>query len=266
VTEESGGYTVIIVPVDGEGTRSFRVSSRALRIGVSLLAGGAVTLAVVLATWWYFAAAAARVPELEQEVARLGAENAQVEELARTLDRLQREYEKVRGMLGAEVRVAGGQAERPPAAGTEDGATGPASTGLSPEIPTSWPLATSGFVTQMHSAEGSDDGRHPGLDIAVAQDSYIRASGAGVVLEADADSIYGLYVLIEHGTSGYRSMYGHASRLFVAPGDSVRQNQVIALSGNTGRSTAPHLHFEILQDGRPVDPMRLVHQRTTTSP
>ncbi len=100
------------------------------------------------------------------------------------------------------------------------------------------------------------------MDIAVSQHSYIRASGAGLVREAGSDSIYGLYVLIEHGNSGYRSMYGHASRLYVAPGDSVLQNQVIALSGNTGRSTAPHLHFEILQDGVPIDPFTLVQQRS----
>ena len=72
----------------------------------------------------------------------------------------------------------------------------------------------------------------------------------------------GLYVLIEHGNTGYSTMYGHASRLFVAPNDTIRQNQVIALSGNTGRSTAPHLHFEVLQDGAPIDPFTLVQQRT----
>jgi murein DD-endopeptidase MepM/ murein hydrolase activator NlpD len=95
----------------------------------------------------------------------------------------------------------------------------------------------------------------------VAQHSYIRASGAGVVTEAGSDSVYGLYVLLQHGNTGYHSMYGHASRLYVASGDRVRQNEVIALSGNTGRSTAPHLHFEILQEGRPIDPFTLVRQR-----
>ncbi len=83
-----------------------------------------------------------------------------------------------------------------------------------------------------------------------------------MVREAGSDSVYGLYVLVDHGNSGYQSMYGHASRLFVAPGDTIRQNEVIALSGNTGRSTAPHLHFEILQDGQPIDPFTLVQQRS----
>ena len=124
-----------------------------------------------------------------------------------------------------------------------------------------WPLSAAGFVTrQFGSADQAE--AHPGLDIAVANDTYIRASGAGVVSEAAADSVYGLFVLLDHGNTGYSSMYGHASRLFVAPGDSVRQNQVIALSGNTGRSTAPHLHFEVRQDGQPVDPLTLVQPRS----
>jgi murein DD-endopeptidase MepM/ murein hydrolase activator NlpD len=112
--------------------------------------------------------------------------------------------------------------------------------------------------------EQAQAGPHPGIDIAAAQHTYIRASGAGLVLEAGSDSVYGLYVLIEHGNTGYRSMYGHASRLYVQSGEQVQQNQVIALSGNTGRSTAPHLHFEILQDGRPVDPFTLVQQPTSS--
>lgn len=262
---DEGGYTVIVVPADGEGSRTFRVTGRALRLGAVVAGASAVVLAVLLSTWWYFAAVAARVPELEQEIVRLEAENARVDQLASALERLQGEYGKVRDLLGLQARLSDLPADRIPAAAAASGG-GPAArgTGLSPEIPTSWPLATSGFVTQAHAAEQVEGGRHPGLDIAVPQDSYIRAAGAGHILEAGSDSIYGLYVLIEHGNSGYRSMYGHASRLFVSAGDTVRQDEVIALSGNTGRSTAPHLHFEILQDGRPVDPLRLVQQKSSS--
>lgn len=263
MTEEGKGYTVIIVPPDGDGSQTFQVSGRALRIAASVVVGGGVGLAILLATWWYFAATASRVPELEQEIARLETENARVDELAGALARVQGEYEKVRKLLGSDLVVSVSTPEMIPSAESRPPADGDRRTGLSPEIPTSWPLATAGFVTRAHAIDDAEPG-HPGLDIAVAQDSYIRASGAGIVLEAGSDSVYGLYVLIEHGNSGYRSMYGHASRLFVEPGDSVRQNQVIALSGNTGRSTAPHLHFEILQDGEPVDPMRLVQQRTSS--
>ncbi len=259
--ETEGGFTVVFVPSDTQRTRSVRVTPRWLRIGAALGTVGGLVLAILLASWWYFAAQAARVPELERRIAELEADNAKVVQLAENLTELQREYDKIRAMLGADILATVATTEALPSeesAGTADVRAAPS--GLSPEIPTSWPLATAGFVTQL--LEEARAGTHPGVDIAVAHHSYIRAAGAGVVREAGADSIYGLYVLVDHGNSGYQSMYGHASRLFVAPGDTIRQNEVIALSGNTGRSTAPHLHFEILQDGQPIDPFTLVEQRS----
>ena len=256
-----GGYTVVVVPDDAERTRSFQITPRGLRIGTAIVTLGILALAVLLGSWWYFAAQAARVPEMEREIARLEQENARVEELGRVVARLQAQSERIRTMLGANVLASGENPEIRPAEAS-GGETGTAqSTGLSPNIPTSWPLAASGFVTRTFGSEEHPE-EHPGVDIAVANDTYIRAAGAGVVGEAGSDTVYGLYVLIEHGNTGYSSMYGHASRLFVAPGDTVRQNEVIALSGNTGRSTAPHLHFEIRQDGTPVDPYTLVEPRS----
>jgi len=68
-----------------------------------------------------------------------------------------------------------------------------------------------------------------------------------------------LYVLLRHPGS-YETMYGHASRLLVREGDVVAAGQVIALSGNSGRSTAPHLHFEIRRDGRSIDPLTVLRE------
>src|SRR3989475_11500338 len=80
-----------------------------------------------------------------------------------------------------------------------------------------------------------------------------------MVTAAGIDPAYGLFVLLRH-TQGYETMYGHASRLLVREGDSVQAGQVIALSGTSGRSTAPHLHFEIRRDGRSLDPLTVVKQ------
>ena len=113
-----------------------------------------------------------------------------------------------------------------------------------------------GFITR-ETSRGRET--HPGLDIAVPRDSNIRAAGPGVVKEASEDEIYGRYVLLDHG-HGLESLYGHASRIFVRPGDRVARGEVIALTGSTGQSSAPHLHFEIRKDGRPVDPLAYVRQ------
>jgi murein DD-endopeptidase MepM/ murein hydrolase activator NlpD len=67
-------------------------------------------------------------------------------------------------------------------------------------------------------------------------------------------------VLIDH-PSQYQSMYGHLSRIIATPGDTVQPGDVIGLSGNTGRSTAPHLHFEVRHGGRSIDPLILVKER-----
>jgi len=66
-------------------------------------------------------------------------------------------------------------------------------------------------------------------------------------------------VVLDHG-QGFLTRYGHASQTLVEVGRPVRQNEVIALSGSTGRSTAPHLHFEIIRDGQPLDPLEMVQQ------
>ncbi len=257
--ENDGGYTLVLVPSDSERTQAVRLTPRMLRIAGALGLGTLVGLGFLLGSWWYFAAQSARIPVLEQQLTALEADNARVQRLAESLATLQAEYEKIRNMLGGEVLASRPAPEMLPAEELVAADEGGPRTGLSPEIPTSWPLATAGFVTQ--ELEQAQEGAHPGIDIAVAQHSYIRASGGGIVAEAGSDSVYGLYVLLQHGNTGYHSMYGHASRLFVAPGDRVRQNEVIALTGNTGRSTAPHLHFEILQEGRPIDPFTLVRQR-----
>jgi len=125
-------------------------------------------------------------------------------------------------------------------------------------MPTSWPLAEAGFVTQAMT-EGAGVEGHPGLDIAIPSDSYVRAAGAGRVLRVGDDPIYGLFLVLEHG-NGYQTVYAHNSMITAARGQVVRRGEVIALTGSTGRSTAPHLHFEVLLAGVPLDPLSMVEE------
>jgi murein DD-endopeptidase MepM/ murein hydrolase activator NlpD len=96
---------------------------------------------------------------------------------------------------------------------------------------------------------------HPGLDFAAPIGSDIYAAGGGKVRFAAFQSELGNLVEIDHG-NGLISRYAHASRLYVKEGDIVAPGQRIAAVGSTGRSTGPHLHFEILHEGRYVDPMQ----------
>jgi murein DD-endopeptidase MepM/ murein hydrolase activator NlpD len=137
-----------------------------------------------------------------------------------------------------------------------DAPRGP-SVGLS--IPRRWPLDEPGYITRGQIGTGAKDEAHPGLDIAIATGSLVRAAGGGTVHQLGEDPEYGFFVLLDHPDE-YQTMYGHLSRIVVQPGASVAPGQVIGLSGNTGRSTAPHLHFEIRQKGVSVDPRTMIKE------
>lgn len=243
--------SILVVPDDGRGTWTIRLTQRRLRLLAVAAGTGALVLALMAGSWWYFAARATRAAQLEARVAELELERSRIVGLARDLEELEQAYDRLRSMFGPDPGGASGPLWLPPPAGRGARPAGGAGDGL----PSSWPLTEPGFVTQGLLAAGGAD--HPGVDIAVPTGTYIRAAGPGVVEVAQDDPIYGLFVTLEHG-NGYRTVYGHASQLLVQPGDSVRRNEVIALTGSTGRSTAPHLHFEVLRDGEPVDPMSIL--------
>jgi murein DD-endopeptidase MepM/ murein hydrolase activator NlpD len=94
---------------------------------------------------------------------------------------------------------------------------------------------------------------HKGTDIALAYGHEVQAAASGRVAFAGERPGYGLTVVIDHG-AGLETRYAHLSGYSVRVGDAVGSGQVVARSGNSGRSTGPHLHFEVLQGGRPVDP------------
>lgn len=99
---------------------------------------------------------------------------------------------------------------------------------------------------------------HKGVDWAVPTGTKIFASSGGTVVRADRNGSYGLCVLISH-PDGRMTRYAHCSKLLVSKGQSVKQGEVIALSGNTGRSTGPHLHFEMIINGSPMNPLKYIN-------
>ena len=101
--------------------------------------------------------------------------------------------------------------------------------------------------------------QHQGIDIAGAAGTAVTAAAAGVVSAAGWRQGYGTVVEINHG-NGMVTRYAHAQRSLVQVGEAVRRGQAVALLGDSGRSTGPHLHFEVLRDGRPVDPLALTRR------
>jgi len=99
---------------------------------------------------------------------------------------------------------------------------------------------------------------HRGIDIAAPTGTPIKAAAAGLVMSTErSDGDYGWKLVVDHG-DGMTTWYAHLSEFSVAAGDQVRRGQTIGLVGSTGRSTGPHLHFELRQDNVPVNPTRML--------
>ena len=117
--------------------------------------------------------------------------------------------------------------------------------------PSIWPVK--GIVSQRFS-NGGVEGRHDGIDILAEPNTLVASSAKGVVVASGWDQDLGRYVRVNHDF-GVETVYGHLARSFVQAGDQVGKGSAIGLVGNTGRSLGPHLHFEIIFKGKPVDPM-----------
>jgi murein DD-endopeptidase MepM/ murein hydrolase activator NlpD len=257
------GVTVVIQRDGATRSQTLRFSVWTLRLGALACTGLLAGLGLLAVLYFPVVRAAARVPGLERQISRLEAENAMIRQLSAALDSAEMRYEQLRGMIGADI-------VRDPLAISSTLPLAPALTarvgsesrppGPGPTVPREWPLAERGYVTRGQVQVGSASGEaHPGLDIAVPVGTMVRAAGGATVNQVGDDPEYGLYVLLDHPEE-YQTMYGHLSRIIVTDGQTVEAGEVIGLSGNSGRSTAPHLHFEIRQRGTSLDPRTMVKQ------
>lgn len=258
----------ILVSIDGAlKSTTYRAPLWVVRLAL----GGAVGLAVLLvaAVTFYgpIARAAARVPGLEREVERLSVDRDRVRELAQALDSVEANYARLRQMVGADIvpdpMQLGSSAPVAPAVLVVPAGLKPTYE-RGPSVPHHWPLDERGYVTRGQvadnaaSAPGSDEA-HPGIDIAVPVGTLVRAAGGGTVLQTGEGAEYGRFVLLQH-PEGYQTMYGHLSRITAVEGARIAAGEVLGRSGNTGRSSAPHLHFEVRQNGVSIDPLTLIKE------
>ncbi|WCM62513.1 M23 family metallopeptidase [Paenibacillus polymyxa] len=126
--------------------------------------------------------------------------------------------------------------------------------------PSIWPVGSRRMTSSFGYRSDPFTGRsafHSGVDIAGQTGDPVYAAGAGTVLEAASSGARGKCIIIQH-PDGLQSWYMHLSGMQVAPGDRVHKGQTIGLLGSTGRSTGPHLHFQIVKHNQPVDPLLYV--------
>ncbi len=243
-TPHAGSMIIQVQREGGLANRTIILGTRQVKLLRFFMSRvGRIVLALVAASWVFFGVQSVRVPVLTAEIRKMEKDALRLDTLTRTLVQLQRQYDQVQLMLGA----------RP--AGAPGSPSSPDSVRLT--TPTVWPLTIPGYVTRGTAGPSAYTDAHPGLDVAAPLGTPIRASGGGVVVEVKEDAEYGLSVRLAH-LDGYETLYTHASKVLVAKGDRIPRGQVIALSGNSGRSTAPHLHFEVWRAGKVLDPMQLI--------
>ncbi len=258
-------FSVIVVPHDNRTTWSFRVSYRMVLVLAILLGVATVSVAAFVITYGRLAVLAQRSVVLDRDNDRLRHQLTQVDSLRVELLQLQAFSLQLKGMLGLPLSPGDSLlvASISPTARSssikraeEDGGVGPEEQRLMLDaMPSMWPLK--GYVTREFFVTGGEKSPqyHPGMDIAAARNTPVHASADGIVEASRFDESYGWVVEIDHGY-GIRSVYGHNTRNLVNVGDRVARGKTIAFVGSTGKSTAPHLHFEVRENGVPVDPRK----------
>ncbi len=284
-------FTLMYIPDSGKQARRMLVSHRLFFSALALLLLSTALTGWVVADYY-------RLQFDQQQFTRLLVENSeqrqQLRQLNRSLDGLRREVivlsgtdARVRGSLELSVEDSvalpvgiGGALDPSPADMTElqqqindlrlaidlrresqeevrDLLNDKHSLALA--TPSGWP--TKGWLTSYFGVRPSPyTGRrkmHEGLDIAANTGTRVNATADGVVVKATTEPGFGKVVMIDHGY-GYRTVFGHNSKLLVKSGTRVKRGDKIAEVGNTGRSTGSHLHYEVRLNGVPVDPRKLL--------
>lgn len=221
---------------------------------VRVLTGCAVLLALLVAAAMVMVFSGAyrlsRLSYLEQRNRGLEAEFAKVGALRQQLEQVEEQSRRMAVMLGID--------RTPPPVNWDsapfDSSTMPEWLKLDKWGARSVPVVV---PVEQYAVSQTMSDHHPGIDLAAQTGTSVRATADGVVAERGTDRTYGRFLRLQHG-QGYESYYGHLEDWNVDKGDTVRAGQTIGWIGSTGRSTAPHLHFEIHRAGQVLDPATLL--------
>ena len=127
-------------------------------------------------------------------------------------------------------------------------------------LPGGRPVET-GYISSLYGQRtdpfDGNQATHRGIDFAGVAGTEVLAVADGIVSHTGLDGGYGRMIEVTHG-DGYVTRYAHNAKILVKPGQTVKRGDAIALMGSTGRSTGPHVHFEVLRNGKPMNPLAFV--------
>lgn len=257
---DKGKYVTLMLLPEGTGTRrEFRMRQWILKAAII---GFIVLLFGIIAFFSFYSSVLARAAltdKLKDENDRLKKYYYKVQLLEENLMQTREVVERLTKMAGIDFEFPEfpddstffATLDNPPQAIL------PRSPSIDASIPAGLPLQ--GFITQDFEIINVDH-FHPGVDLACAAGTPVLATADGVVDFAFFDSTYGNMVIIKHNDS-ISTLYGHNDSLLVVSGERVSTGSRIALSGNTGKSTAPHLHYEIRINDNPINPLEFNYEK-----
>lgn len=265
LSELRKGFSVIVAPRGSGTTVSFSVPGR---IAIAL----SIVLGILLAGLAFSGYTYVRLAILSMDVGRLERENAVLTSQTEKIDQIRAEIAEVERMRRQIESWAGMASPEPEAEGAGDGADNDGAYVYVPMWPRRYSyeimrdvyryqshllpemiVPTPGWVSRWYIEGAEGEAMHPGVDIVAATGTPVRCALDGEITLAGWDDIYGNVVGVQHNDS-ISTVYGHNQEILVKEGERVAKGQVIARVGNTGRSTAPHLHFEVLKNGIAENP------------
>jgi len=253
----------LVVPHGKEPALNFRLSVSVTKVIIILLS--IWILLFITATVFYgkLSYRALRAEQIEHENERLRDYNAKVVQIEKSFRKNQELVARIASLAGVELDDLTSSMLEFDDSLTVDGFSQKILTGfagdrvpLSTEeleqmrTPKGRPLygwVTRGFI------EGDSKDKHMGVDIAVKEGTPVVVSATGIVEFAGWDNDFGNLIIVNHENS-FKTVYGHNKKIIASKGEKVFKGDVIALSGNSGHSSAPHLHYEILKDNKTIDP------------
>ena len=266
LSELSKGFSVIVAPRGTGTTVSFNVPGK-LAIALTIVLG------ILLAGLAFSGYTYVRLTILAMDVGRLERENAVLASETQKIDEIKAEIAEVERMRRQIESWAGMAPPETEGDLLAEGAEGEEAAYV--YVPM-WPrrysyeimrdaylhrshlmpdmiAPASGWVSRWFIEGEEGESVHPGVDIVASTGTPVRCALDGEITFAGWDDIYGNVVRVQHNDS-IATVYGHNDEILVEEGDRVAKGEVIARVGNTGRSTAPHLHFEVLKNGIAEDP------------
>lgn len=248
---QSRYVTILFIPDGSESQRTFRVRMWVLQaIAAALL----LALAIII----IFFASYSKIMVRATMTDKLIEENEQLMKYQYKVKILEDNIVQMREVVTRLTTMAGIDYQPPPI--PDDSALFAAidqlpavveHSGADMTMPSGLPLT--GFISQQFQVANRDH-YHPGVDIACAVGTPVLATASGLVVYADYDSTYGNMLVLRHNDT-VTTIYGHNDTLLTTVGQEVPAGSRIALSGNTGISTAPHLHYELRINDEPINPL-----------